>query len=94
MGRSLKKGPFVDHHLLAKVEKMNKEGKKTPIKTWSRRSTVIPEMIGHTFEVHNGRKFMTVFVSETMVGHKLGEFSPTRLFKTHPVKKAVATKGK
>jgi small subunit ribosomal protein S19 len=89
MGRSLRKGPFVDHHLLTKVRKQNQEGKKTPIKTWSRRSMIIPEMVGHTFEVHNGRKFLTVFVSETMVGHKLGEFSPTRLFKTHPVKKAV-----
>lgn len=88
MGRSLRKGPFVDHHLLAKVRKMNEAGKKTPIKTWSRRSMIIPEMVGHTFEVHNGRKFLTVFVSETMVGHKLGEFSPTRLFKSHPVKKA------
>lgn len=88
MGRSLKKGPFVDHHLLKKVENQNKAGSKTPIKTWSRRSMIIPDMIGHTFEVHNGKKFITVFVSETMVGHKLGEFSPTRLFKTHPVKKS------
>jgi len=87
MGRSLKKGPFVDHHLINKVRKQNEEGKKNPIKTWSRRSMIMPEMIGHSFEVHNGRKFLTVFVSETMVGHKLGEFSPTRLFKTHPVKK-------
>ncbi|MBS0624105.1 MAG: 30S ribosomal protein S19 [Verrucomicrobia bacterium] len=88
MGRSLKKGPFVDHHLLTKVRKMSQTGKKSPIKTWSRRSMVVPDMIGHTFEVHNGRKFLTVFVSETMVGHKLGEFSPTRLFKSHPIKKA------
>lgn len=87
MGRSLRKGPFVDHHLLHKVRKMNDEGKKNPIKTWSRRSMIMPEMVGHTFEVHNGRKFLTVFVSETMVGHKLGEFAPTRLFKSHPVKK-------
>ncbi|NGX55137.1 MAG: 30S ribosomal protein S19 [Chlamydiae bacterium] len=94
MGRSLKKGPFVDHHLLAKVHKLNAEGSKTPIKTWSRRSTVIPDMVGHTFEVHNGRKFLTVFVSETMVGHKLGEFSPTRNFKTHPIKKAAMTSAK
>ncbi|MCH9608704.1 MAG: 30S ribosomal protein S19 [Chlamydiales bacterium] len=91
MSRSLKKGPFVDHHLMSKVRKMNQSGKKDPIKTWSRRSMVTPEMVGHTFEVHNGRKFLTVFVTETMVGHKLGEFSPTRLFKTHPTKKA-ATK--
>ncbi len=90
MGRSLKKGPFVDHHLLAKVEKQNKEGTKKPIKTWSRRSMIIPEMIGHAFDVHNGRKFITVFVSENMVGHRLGEFSPTRTFKGHPVKKIVA----
>jgi small subunit ribosomal protein S19 len=87
MGRSLRKGPFVDHHLLNKVRKQNEASKKEPIKTWSRRSMIVPEMVGHTFEVHNGRKFLTVFVSETMVGHKLGEFSPTRLFKSHPVKK-------
>lgn len=91
MGRSLKKGPFVDHQLLKKVGQQNKEGTKKPIKTWSRRSLIIPDMVGHTFEVHNGRKFIPVFVSETMVGHKLGEFSPTRTFKTHPIKKAVAT---
>lgn len=87
MGRSLRKGPFVDHFLLAKVEKQNQGGSKRPIKTWSRRSMIIPEMIGHTFEVHNGRKFLTVFVSENMVGHRLGEFSPTRVFKTHGSKK-------
>ena len=87
MARSLKKGPFVDHHLMAKVDKQNAEGTKSPIKTWSRRSMIVPEMVGHTFEVHNGRKFITVFVSENMVGHRLGEFSPTRLFKGHPVKK-------
>ncbi len=84
MGRSLKKGPFVDHHLLVKVDKQNSEETKKLIKTWSRRSMIIPEMIGHTFEVHNGKKFITVFVSENMVGHKLGEFSPTRTFKGHP----------
>lgn len=88
MGRSLKKGPFVDHHLLQKVQKQNDQGEKKPIKTWSRRSMIVPEMIGHTFEVHNGKKFMSVFVSESMVGYKLGEFAPTRLFKSHPVKKA------
>jgi len=87
MGRSLKKGPFVDHHLMAKVEHMAKEGQKKPIKTWSRRSMILPQMIGHTFEVHNGKKFVTVFVSENMVGHRLGEFSPTRIFKGHPKKK-------
>ena len=86
MGRSLRKGPFVDHHLLKKVIKENELGLKKPIKTWSRRS-IIPDMIGHTFEVHNGKKFISVFVSENMVGHRLGEFSPTRLFKGHPVKK-------
>lgn len=91
MGRSLRKGPFVDHHLLGKVQKANKETSKRPIKTWSRRSMIIPEMVGHTFEVHNGHKFIAVFVSENMVGHRLGEFSPTRLFKGHPIKKAVET---
>ena len=89
MGRSLRKGPFVDHHLLAKVEKLNTMGMKKPIKTWSRRSMIIPDMIGHTFEVHNGRKFILVFVSENMVGHRLGEFSPTRVFKGHSSKKAI-----
>lgn len=87
MGRSLRKGPFVDHHLLKKVREQNAAGDKKSIKTWSRRSMIIPEMIGHTFEVHNGRKFITVFVTDNMVGHRLGEFSPTRLFKSHPVKK-------
>ena len=89
MGRSLRKGPFVDHHLLEKVSKQIREGSKRPIRTWSRRSMVIPDMIGHTFEVHNGRKFITVFVSENMVGHRLGEFSPTRLFKSHGSKKVI-----
>lgn len=87
MARSLKKGPFVDHHLLKKVEEQNKNGTKKPIKTWSRRSMIIPDMIGHTFDVHNGRKFISVFISENMVGHRLGEFSPTRIFKGHPIKK-------
>lgn len=85
--RSLKKGYFVDHHLLEKVEKLNVQGAKKPIKTWSRRSMIIPDFVGHTFEVHNGHKFLQVFVSENMVGHRLGEFSPTRVFKGHPVKK-------
>lgn len=93
MGRSLRKGPFVDHHLLDKVNKHNREGTKRPIKTWSRRSMVIPDMIGHTFEVHNGKKFITVFVSENMVGHRLGEFSPTRMFKGHGSKKVVTPAG-
>ncbi|MBX3718528.1 MAG: 30S ribosomal protein S19 [Parachlamydiales bacterium] len=87
MGRSLRKGPFVDHHLHDKVTKQNKAGTKKAIKTWSRRSMILPEMVGHTFDVHNGRKFISVFVSENMVGHRLGEFSPTRLFKGHGSKK-------
>ncbi len=90
MGRSLRKGPFVDHHLLEKIEKQNRESTRNVIKTWSRRSMIIPDMVGHTFDVHNGKKFISVFVSENMVGHRLGEFSPTRTFKTHPVKKAVS----
>ena len=90
MGRSLKKGPFVDHHLMAKVDKNNKEGAKKVIKTWSRRSMIIPDMVGHTFDVHNGKKFIAVYVSENMVGHRLGEFSPTRAFKGHPKKSAAA----
>ena len=83
MSRSLKKGPFVDHKLLKKISKMNKSGKKKVIKTWSRRSMISPDFIGHTFAVHNGNKFIPVFVSENMVGHKLGEFSPTRIFRMH-----------
>lgn len=93
MGRSLKKGPFVDHHLMDKVTKQNMSSKKNPIKTWSRRSMILPEMVGHTFEVHNGRKFISVFVSENMVGHRLGEFSPTRLFKGHGSKKIAEAAG-
>jgi len=88
MGRSLRKGPFVDHHLLDKIVRQNKIGTKKPIKTWSRRSMILPEMVGHTFDVHNGKKFIPVFVSENMVGHRLGEFSPTRIFKGHGSKKA------
>lgn len=91
MGRSLKKGPFVDHHLMVKVDKNNKEGAKKVIKTWSRRSMIVPDMVGQTFEVHNGKKFITVYVSENMVGHRLGEFSPTRVFKGHPKKSAAST---
>ena len=83
MARSVKKGPFVDQHLLKKVEVLNNNREKRVVKTWSRRSTVIPEMIGHTFAVHNGRKFIPIFVTENMVGHKLGEFSPTRTFHGH-----------
>ena len=90
MGRSLRKGPFVDHHLLDKVLKQNQLGTKKPIKTWSRRSMILPHMAGHTFDVHNGRKFVTVFVTENMVGHRLGEFAPTRVFKGHSSKKTEA----
>ena len=86
MSRSLKKGPFVDVPLLEKIEIMNRGGEKKVIKTWSRRSTVIPEMVGHTMAVHNGKKFIPVYVTENMVGHKLGEFSPTRTFKGHTTK--------
>src|SRR4026207_884390 len=97
MSRSLKKGPFVDVPLLEKVEVMNRGGEKKVIKTWSRRSTVIPEMVGHTIAVHNGRKFIPVYVTENMVGHKLGEFAPTRQFKGHSAAgakdKAVAPAG-
>src|SRR5437868_3584768 len=88
MGRSLKKGPFVDTHLLEKVEVMNRTNEKKVIKTWSRRSTVVPEMVGHTLAVHNGKKFIPVYVTENMVGHKLGEFAPTRIFKGHTTKVA------
>ena len=83
MGRSLKKGPFVEQHLLEKIDKSNASGSKKPIKTWSRRSTIVPDFVGHTFLVHNGKVFNSVFVTENMVGHKLGEFSPTRIFKKH-----------
>ncbi|HEX8409938.1 MAG TPA: 30S ribosomal protein S19 [Thermoanaerobaculia bacterium] len=86
--RSMKKGPFVDSHLEKKVETMNRERDKKVIKTWSRRSTVTPDMVGHTIAVHNGRKFTPVYISENMVGHKLGEFSLTRTFKGHSGKKA------
>src|SRR4051812_7972697 len=89
MGRSLKKGPFVDTPLLEKIEGMNRAGgEKKVIKTWSRRSTVIPEMVGHTLAVHNGKKFIPVYLTENMVGHKLGEFAPTKIFKGHTTKVA------
>ena len=84
MSRSIKKGPYVDSKLIKKIEKMNNNGKKNVIKTWSRRSMITPEFVGHTFAVHNGNKFIPVFVNENMVGHKLGEFSPTRTFRLHP----------
>ncbi len=83
MARSLKKGPFVDDHLMKKAEAMNAAAKKTPIKTWSRRSTIFPQFIGLTFAVYNGKTHIPVFVTEDMVGHKLGEFAPTRTFKGH-----------
>jgi small subunit ribosomal protein S19 len=86
MGRSLKKGPFVDHHLMKKIEAMNQGLDKKVIKTWSRRSQILPEMVGHTIAVHNGKKFIPVYITENMVGHRLGEFSPTRIFKGHSSK--------
>ena len=89
MARSLKKGPFVDEHLLVKVEKANSSGDKRVIRTWSRRSTVIPEMVGLTIAVHDGRKHVPVFINESMVGHKLGEFAPTRTFRGHIADRSV-----
>ena len=86
MPRSLKKGPFISDKLLLKIEVMNSRNEKKVIKTWSRRSTVVPEMVSHTIAVHNGRKFIPVYITENMVGHKLGEFSPTRQFKGHTTK--------
>ncbi len=83
MARSIKKGPFVEVKLLQKIEKLNETKQKRPIKTWSRRSTITPDFVGHTFHVHNGRAFDAVFVTENMVGHKLGEFAPTRKFRGH-----------
>ena len=94
MPRSLKKGPFVDDHLLVKVVEMNKRNEKRVIKTWSRRSTIIPEMVGHTIAVHDGRKHVPVYVTESMVGHKLGEFAPTRAFRTPRWRPREATKVK
>ncbi|MCK7559886.1 30S ribosomal protein S19 [Chitinophaga sedimenti] len=87
MGRSIRKGPYVDQKLEKKVDKMNEGTKRTVIKTWSRRSTITPDFVGHTFAVHNGNKFIPVYVTEFMVGHKLGEFAPTRNFKGHANKK-------
>jgi small subunit ribosomal protein S19 len=89
MPRSLKKGPFIDGHLRQKVEALNVRNEKKVVKTWSRRSTILPEMVGHTIAVHNGRKFIPVYITEQMVGHKLGEFAPTRSFKGHAVKAAL-----
>ena len=87
MGRSLKKGPYVDEKLYMKVQKMDTEGRRDPVKTWARACTIVPEFVGHTFQVHNGRHFIDVFVTEDMVGHKLGEFSITRTFRGHTNKK-------
>jgi len=95
MARSVKKGPFVDDHLLKKIKEMNKKGDKKVIQTWSRRSTITPEFITHTIAVHNGNKFIPVYVTENMVGHKLGEFSPTRTFRGHAgklVERAISIK--
>ncbi len=89
MPRSIRKGPFVDEHLREKVELMNARNEKRVVKTWSRRSTILPEMVGHTIAVHNGKKFIPVYITEQMVGHKLGEFAPTRTFKGHAVKAAL-----
>ena len=94
MARSLKKGPFVDGHLLEKVEAASGSSSRKIIKTWSRRSTILPEFVGMTFAVHNGKKFLPVFVTEDMVGHKLGEFSPTRIFYGHAGEKKSKLKGK
>lgn len=90
MGRSVKKGPFVDHHLLKRIETAKSTGDKKVIKTWSRRSTILPEAVGLTFAVHNGRKFVPVYATENMIGHKFGEFAPTRTFNGHSEKKAQA----
>ncbi|TGL56805.1 30S ribosomal protein S19 [Leptospira kemamanensis] len=92
MARSLKKGPFIDDHLMKKITSLNSEGKKTPFKSWSRRSTIYPDMIGHTVMIHNGKAFVPVYVNENMIGHKLGEFAPTRTFRGHGGDKKVAKK--
>ena len=92
MSRSLKKGPYVEESLLRKVEKMQASGKKQPIKTWSRRSMVLPEFVGLTFAIHNGRQHLPIFITENMVGHRLGEFAPTRTFKAHGNSAAKAEK--
>ncbi len=95
MARSLKKGPFIDDSLQNKIDLLNRQNDKKIVKTWSRRSTISPDFVGHTFAVHNGKKFIPVFVTENMVGHKLGEFSPTRTFRAHSgkTKKAAPPKG-
>jgi small subunit ribosomal protein S19 len=91
MGRSLKKGPFVDESLMKKIEQMNEKGEKKVIKTWSRRSTIFPEMVGHTVAVHDGRKHVPIYLTEEMVGHKLGEFAPTRIFRGHSARSERST---
>lgn len=91
MSRSIKKGPYIEHSLQKKIDRMIQSGKKAVVKTWSRRSTITPEFVGHTFAVHNGNKFIPIYVSENMVGHKLGEFAPTRNFKGHSSKKVETT---
>src|SRR5688500_14831054 len=91
MGRSTRKGPFTDQHLVVKIAGMNARNEKKVLRTWSRRSTILPEMVGHTIAVYNGKKFIPVFVTENIVGHKLGEFSPTRIFKGHSAKAATTT---
>jgi len=94
MGRSLKKGPFVDPRLYHRIEVLNDSGQKSPLKTWSRRCTIVPEFVGHTFMVHNGKAHIKVFVTEDMVGHKLGEFAPTRTFRGHGGTKKESAPGK
>ena len=94
MGRSVKKGPFTDAHLEKKVDTLNTANEKKVVRTWSRRSTILPEFVGHTIAVHNGKKFIPVYITENMVGHKLGEFSPTRQFKGHSVKAATEKSAK
>ena len=94
MARSTKKGPFIDNHLQVKVEGMNARNEKKVLRTWSRRSTIIPEMVGHTIAVHNGKKFIPVYITENMVGHKLGEFSFTRVFKGHSMRAATEVAAK
>lgn len=89
MARSLKKGPYIEAKLLAKIQAMNRTGEKRVIRTWSRRSTITPELVGHTLAIHNGKKFFPVYISENMVGHKLGEFAPTRIFRSHGGKAGV-----
>ena len=91
MGRSVKKGPFIDAHLQKKIDELNRTGEKKVIRTWSRRSIITPELIGHTVAVHNGRKFIPIYMTENMVGHRLGEFSPTRTFRGHTGKSEKST---